>query len=989
MSKKKTHRRSKAKKVEQTKTLPFGWDTSDEDEIKRRVSRAESEAMEVHGIDSKIGYFKDYKVLSSSGKEYAVEIRSLSEHINSCSCTDYDINMLGTCKHIEKVLFVLKQKGKRKFAAATKAGSNMIEVYVDAKENKIKILYPQAQNPSDRLYDNISSPLNDFFSADGTLIADAKVSIPVIKKIIGNVNGSERKVRLSVRIESFLKDGNDFAAKQKAKECFLQDVNSGKASLDIMKLPLYDYQKTGMLHLAFTERAILADEMGLGKTVQAVAACELLRRLRNVRKVLVISPTSLKSEWEEQIAKFSDLSVIVVYGGRKLRLHQYRRESFFYLVNYEQVLRDHEYIQRLIDPDVIILDEAQRIKNWQTQTAITIKNLRSPYAFVLTGTPIENRIDDIYSIMQFLNPRFFGSLFRFNREYYNLDEKGKPIGYKNLDVLHRKLKPVLLRRLKEDVEGELPGRTVNNYFVQMSAEQNARYIEYENRVARIAHTEQRRPLTKEEFESLQQSLAAMRMLCDTPYIIDEGCRICPKLRELEDILEELFQDKNSKIIIFSEWVRMLDLIAELLKFMEIKFAWHTGEIDQKKRRDEINYFKGDNECRVFLSTDSGGIGLNLQVANVVINMDLPWNPAKLEQRIARAWRKHQTRTVQIINLISENTIEHRMLALLDHKKSLADSVLDSGKLDEIEMLSGKEVPLVNRLNTIMGRSVLTTTQSGITGIEIQTKNSEPVNQVMDEIIARFKQRLYRIDCYQDTGTENKGNKKTILVVIDGDIKYPKEQIQNIINRIEQEENTIDFELRVVDRGTYEMLQNLSNQGIISFNQENAKSLYQSGYVSLGPCQGESHEAAKRLKEAKEIFQQADRKQNMASILIENGFYEESINPLNQVLELSLKSVATLIGHEIEVGDNDNLPAEVEVLNVKLANTIGDILLPENIEDLLKTLKNQVNGKSEVIDRNKAMDLLASIKMVHTIAGNILSKTNPELQLDIDLEKCII
>ena len=114
-----------------------------------------------------------------------------------------------------------------------------------------------------------------------------------------------------------------------------------------MKLPLYDYQKTGMLHLAFTERALLADEMGLGKTVQAIAACELLRRIRNIRKVLVISPTSLKLEWEEQIAKFSDLPTTIIYGNKKSRLHQYRRESFFYLANYEQVLRDYEHIQHL------------------------------------------------------------------------------------------------------------------------------------------------------------------------------------------------------------------------------------------------------------------------------------------------------------------------------------------------------------------------------------------------------------------------------------------------------------------------------------------------------------------------------------------------------------------------------------------------------------------------------------------------------------------
>ena len=137
-----------------------------------------------------------------------------------------------------------------------------------------------------------------------------------------------------------------------------------------------------------------------------------------------MATTSLKSEWEEQISKFCNLPSIIVSGQRHERLKQYQQDSFFYITNYEQIMRDHDEISRLLSPDVIILDEAQRIKNWRTKTAATIKSLQSPYAFVLTGTPIENRIDDIYSLVQFLDPKFFGSLFRFNREFYKLDIMG-------------------------------------------------------------------------------------------------------------------------------------------------------------------------------------------------------------------------------------------------------------------------------------------------------------------------------------------------------------------------------------------------------------------------------------------------------------------------------------------------------------------------------------------------------------------------------------
>ena len=163
-----------------------------------------------------------------------------------------------------------------------------------------------------------------------------------------------------------------------------------------------------MLHLAFRERALLADDMGLGKTVQAIAACALLRELRGIERVLVVSPASLKAEWEEQIARFSELPARVVAGNRLVRRAAYRSRTFFTLCNYEQILADGDDLLDILQPEVVILDEAQRIKNWQTKTANAVKRLHSRYAFVLTGTPLENRIDEIYSIVQFLDPELLG-----------------------------------------------------------------------------------------------------------------------------------------------------------------------------------------------------------------------------------------------------------------------------------------------------------------------------------------------------------------------------------------------------------------------------------------------------------------------------------------------------------------------------------------------------------------------------------------------------
>jgi SNF2 family DNA or RNA helicase len=210
------------------------------------------------------------------------------------------------------------------------------------------------------------------------------------------------------------------------------------------------------LHLAFTERALLADEMGLGKTIQAIAACSLLHRLGQAVRVLVVTPASLKTEWEEQIQRFTDLPYQLVFGGRAQRLKRYVLAGqsvaagilpavepggkmppytagkmpaatipFFTIVNYEQMLADALEVNEHLRPDVIVLDEAQRIKNWDTKTTRAIKRLRSRHAFILTGTPIENRLDEIYSLMSFLDPGLLGPLFRFNRQFYDLNEQGR------------------------------------------------------------------------------------------------------------------------------------------------------------------------------------------------------------------------------------------------------------------------------------------------------------------------------------------------------------------------------------------------------------------------------------------------------------------------------------------------------------------------------------------------------------------------------------
>lgn len=941
-------RKTKASKVTDSVTIPSGWNTTDEEEIQRRIQRAETEPMKVTSLEPEIPYFANYRVESKTASSYDVEIRSLRDPINSCSCVDYDINGLGTCKHIEKVLLTLKKKGKRRFQEASHRGSQRAEIYVDPLDHHVKITWP---------FETIQPPesyafLKDFFSANGKLIADAKTTIPVLVRLLSHApENIFKSIRLSHRLQTSLDDFDDFTLKMTAKDFFLQDVSEGKYTLDIAKMPLYDYQKQGMIHLAFLEKAILADEMGLGKTVQAIGAAELLRKLKGIRKVLVVAPTSLKAEWEEQITKFVNNPSVIVCGNRAERLRHYQKEAFFYITNYEQVVRDREDIQRLIAPDIVILDEAQRIKNWRTKTAATLKQLESPYAFLLTGTPIENRIDDIYSIVQFLYPKLFGSLFRFNRDFYQLDDHGKEIGYKNLDKLHERLKPFLLRRLKGDVEGQLPDRTINTYFVEMSTEQQSRYGEYEDCVARLAAAAKRRPLREEEFKKLQMALASMRMICDTPYILDQDCRVCPKLHELEPILEELFQDEQTKIIIFSEWERMLQLTGELLKKMNIEYAWHTGSVNQIQRRKEINRFKEENACRVFLSTDSGAVGLNLQVANVVVNLDLPWNPAKLEQRIARAWRKHQTRTVQVINLVSKDTIEHRMLAVLDLKKRLAESVLDLGTVQEMEMPTGRKA-FMEQLGKILGSSCLTgpvsnSDKEAKPGEKKEEAQKDPLVLFQQEALARLKPRLHQLEVYKD----HKGA-QTIFAVVDGDLTHPRNQMQAMIQNLDPQHS---LQLEVLDRASFQTIERLCKAGILSFHPEKATSLYRS---SVAPSY-EYEEQKRKLEKALSYRAPIERKQRMASLLIEDDFYEEAMPPLKDILFLSIKSFAVLTDYAIH-----------EEKELSIEDLQNDLVMKKGFPKDAVSLALQFVDQKD-LDKEKATKMLKTVRIICQFVNNFI------------------
>ena len=849
------------------------WRTTDADEINRRRLRAQTERFVIRNLDARDLVFSRFQVGSATGMTYSVEIRDVTARQFACDCVDFSANGLGTCKHVEAVLLHLRARLKGKFKEAAERGPDRPSLVPDPARGILRLEGDPARLPR---------ALRRWFDPDGALRPEHAPE-EAWEHLRGKEEG-QAALRVSQGVAPFLEARRRVAERLALRREYEQKVHAGEWPASETLAPLFPYQREGMLHLAFTERALLADEMGLGKTIQAIAACALLHRLGKARRVLVVTPASLKSEWEEQIQRFTTLPYQLVYGTRHARLAAYREDApFFTVTNFEQMVRDTLDVNARLRPDVVVLDEAQRIKNWNTKTSQAIKRLQSRYAFVLTGTPIENRIDELHSLMNFLDPSVLGTLFRFNRDFYDFDERGKPAGYRQLDVLHERVKPYLLRRRKADVETELPARTDRNHLVPLGPRQRDTYAEHEHQVARLVHTAKRRPLTQQEQDKLLRELAMLRMICDTNFILGPEDRTCPKLAELEKILEECRDNPEVKVLIFSEWEKMLVLAREVCDRLGLGGAWHTGSVPQQRRRGEINRFKTDPACRVFLSTDAGATGLNLQAASIVINCDLPWNPAKLEQRIARAWRKHQTRAVTVVNLISENTIEHRMLATLADKRALAGGVLDrEGDLTELKLRGGRQA-MLERLEQILSPAAAPPPAPP----PADTKRPLPVDRprgFADEAARIINGALVR--CEETYPLE--GNHAVLMVVVEKEASQWRERLAPVHGEyFDGGDPLAPTRLEVVDRETHAAIERLVAAGLLAPTSRGARPLFPAPAEPAGPPPLTAPEQARLAA----LHEQTARKLRAAAVLGEAGLAEEARAPLLDAILLRARALA--------------------------------------------------------------------------------------------------
>ena len=468
-----------------------------------------------------------------------------------------------------------------------------------------------------------------------------------------------------------------------------KDINL-TLSKDELKV-LRDYQVTGVKWLYTLAKTgfggILADEMGLGKTIQVIYYIKQMLKDNENNKFLIVVPTSLAYNWDHEFDSFgSNIKRKICVGNKdkRTKILSDLNDTNVIITTYG-LLREDEELYNNLNFNTMVIDEAQNIKNNMAGITKVVKKINAETKFALTGTPLENSILELWSIFDFIMPGYLASLTKFQSRYKikDFDEDSEIL----IKGLSKQINPFILRRKKQDVVKELPDKLINDIYIELKDEQKKLYVAELERVKeemeKIIETE---GMNKARFLILQL-LTKLRQICIDPSIVydnyNDGSN---KLEQLESIVNEYIKN-NHKILIFSSFKTALNIVKEKLNKAKIKTYMIDGSVPAKDRIEMVDNFNNNDDVKVFLiMLKSGGTGLNLATADVVIHLDLWWNPQAENQATDRAHRIGQKNTVEVIHLITKGTIEEKILELQNKKRILSDKLID-GEIRDKNILS--------------------------------------------------------------------------------------------------------------------------------------------------------------------------------------------------------------------------------------------------------------------------------------------------------------
>ncbi len=495
---------------------------------------------------------------------------------------------------------------------------------------------------------------------------------------------------------------NNIVTKDNTFNDFVDNFNKYKnQSIDIIdeKNYLREYQKEGVKWLYSIYKCnfggILSDEMGLGKTIQTIMFLKLLLNEKKDAKILIVTPTSLIYNWQKEFDKFgSNISYEIISESKEKRLESINKNSNVFITTYGMLRRDKEIYEEK-NYDLIIIDEAQNIKNPRAGISLALKSINANVKIALTGTPIENSVTEVWSIFDFIMPGFLNTLSKFQNKF-NFKELDNNTNNK-LSTLNKIIAPFILRRKKKDVLKDLPSKMENNIYIDLPQKQKELYaFEVNNSMKEYENIVQKEGFQKARFKILQL-LTRLRQICIEPRLLfdnyeDESV----KMEEVLNLLHS-YIDNNHKILIFTSFKSALEILKKKLDEENISNYVIDGSVSSKDRINLVDAFNKDNTNVFLITLKAGGTGLNLTSADVVIHLDLWWNPQVENQATDRAHRIGQTKNVEVIKLICKGTIEEKIIELQEKKKILSDSLIDS-KSENIALSKLTENDIKNLLS---------------------------------------------------------------------------------------------------------------------------------------------------------------------------------------------------------------------------------------------------------------------------------------------------
>jgi len=651
--------------------------------IEERLSKAKKANYSIEFADNTFG---EHLLTNEEGKQYHISFRDLNRKHGYCSCPDYRTNKLGTCKHL--IFAFEKISNEKDFLPENLPEYPFVEVFLNPfRENKISWFYPEKPTGE------VAELIYRYFGNKNFIEDEAA------ENFIGFINNAIKYKQILIRPEVPEKIGriSETMSLSRLK-------TQSKVSFTDLHSDLLPFQKKGIQFSVFKRGAIIADEMGLGKSIQAIGAALVKKQLLGFLNTMVICPVSLMDQWIDEIKKFTNEQVLNLddlYGKSKQLIPQDR--PFFIIASYENLISNYEVIRK-VPPDFLVLDEAQRIVNYESLTFSILKSIRRKHVLALTGSIAETKLIDLYSLMLLVEPDLVTPLWEFSYQhcYFDEDRSNKITGFYDLSKLNEKLDTVLIKRQKHEVIDELPSLSQFNIPVKMHPEQQKLHQVFAEETLGLVS---KKITNLYDAQKLQGIFRNMRMVSNSTYLIDNTTNFSPKLDELDHMLHGKIDILNSKrkVVIFTEWKRMLNMIAKMLESKGVQFIEITFDTTEKNRQQLLKRFNEDDQCKIILTCDNASKNLDLNNVDTIINFDTPLSISQKKLRLGVIDPIQQrSANLTIINLMAENSIESWALHGMENQLNQINHLIsgdDSG--GDMELTSEIKKILVTGLNKLL------------------------------------------------------------------------------------------------------------------------------------------------------------------------------------------------------------------------------------------------------------------------------------------------